>query len=151
MTWRRRGRAVVSAGCLVLALAMVGSSNGGCSDPCAGGCGTCSQSVEEFCASRDSCTFSGAECGYEGVYWYETEIGCGYVRVLAFGPETEYREWIYDEESLELVSAQSLDGDGEPCDHATMAGAAPECSTWEPACDDVDGWGGAAGAAGAGP
>jgi hypothetical protein len=146
MAWLGLGRSVVSVGCLALAVGIVGSSSGGCSNPCGGGCGTCSQTIEQFCDSGESCTFSGRECGYEGVYLHETEVGCGHIRVTVSGPETEYAEWIYDEESLELVFVQEVDGSGDPCDHATIAGTSPECSTWTPVCDDADGLGGAAGA-----
>jgi hypothetical protein len=145
MSWTGARRSLGWLSLILLAGTLVGSSTGACSDPCASGCGTCVQSFEEFCDGYD-CTFSGYECGDEGAYSRQTETGCGYVSTYVVGPETEFEERFYDEESGELVFARNYGGDDGPCDGTTVAGTLPDCSTWADACDEVEALGGAAGA-----
>lgn len=127
--------------------------SGGSVPPCEnfhpdeGECGTCEQSLEEFCQN------AGADCTMPDDLICKTRLptvwlyeGCGYVRRRSYG-DTD-ADWIHvwSKATGELVAYSSHHIDASPCSPPIIVGEMPDCD-WENACDGFGGEGAEGGGA----
>lgn len=111
-------------------------------------CGTCVESIEDYCASGASCQLPPTIVCQPYAFGSTWERGCGYLRRIWVGDVNDTGTDVWDEATLNLVYHYYNGGLSSGCLPETTAGTKPTCADWADAC----GQGGAAGAAaGAGP
>lgn len=120
-------------------------------DPEEGECGTCEQSLEDFCeTSGSACTLpDDLACRPDTLPWVTLFEGCGYVRRMTQGDVGDSWTHVWSETTGELVFYTSSRSDSDLCSPTWIVGEMPDCDDWEEACDGFGG-GGAGGEGGEG-
>lgn len=121
-------------------------------DPDAGECGTCEESLDDFCENLGStCTLpEDLACSPDTLPWVTLFEGCGYVRSVKQGDVGDSWTHVWSEATGDLVFYTSSRSDSDLCSPTWIVGEMPECDDWEEACDGFGG-GGAGGEGGGTP
>lgn len=111
-------------------------------DPDEGECGTCEESLEDFCENTaNTCTLPDdliCKTALPTVWLYE---GCGYVRRRSYGDTDANWIHVWSKATGELVAYSSQRIGASPCSPTRIVGEMPDCD-WEDACDGFGGEGG---------
>jgi hypothetical protein len=107
-------------------------------------CGTCIQTLDEYCTEPDTCYLM-EEPACFGVW--TVDEGCGLIRISWEGDVSDRGMRIYNADSRELVYMWDNGQRSAGCYPDTRVGEEPSCDTWTSACSNSSA-GGAGGAGG---
>jgi hypothetical protein len=97
-------------------------------------CGTCTQTLQEYCATSASCVLEQSKICTRIWFGADWSRGCGYVRVAYFGDVGDQATDIWDEASGNLIYHWFNGRLSSGCLPAKTVGAAPACDAWTNPC-----------------
>ncbi len=105
------------------------------------GCGSCEQTLEEYCQSDlRSCLLGELVSCEELPGAYTIDEGCGYVRVSTEGHGgVIYIESVYETQTRALVSHYDKGGRSAGCMPELTVGEPPDCADWTTRCAGAGG------------
>jgi hypothetical protein len=97
-------------------------------------CGTCSQSLEDYCAGTVSCDLDRASICTRIWFGADWARGCGYLYVRYYGDVGDEVANVWDETSGKLVYHWFNGKLSSGCVPAMTVGTLPACNEWTNAC-----------------